>query len=207
MPEHTGTYPDLLHHNHCLPACHDCTHVIVVQPIWPDSKDCRQRPAATAVHCRRCPGFSFSPCIRCFSSFFFCSTTSRNLTGQLPWRAISRGLLTHAVHCSMLLVHHEQLLLLLIVHVHSCCLLLLLHEGSLVHIWRSHTCWGQMRKGHVSWMHNHWSSKGWLHGGCLWVIAHLTTHARSHVAVHGCMRGWATEGGRRGLAPNTRRGA
>jgi len=121
--------------------------------------------------------------------------------GQLPWRVHSIGLLTHAMHCSMLLMHHEQLLLL--VHVHSCCLLLLLHvvhESSLVHIWRSHTCWGQMRRSHVLWLHEHWGSKGWLHGGSLWM-----THTRSHVAVHGCMRSWAMVGGRRGLAPNTRR--
>ena len=117
---------------------------------------------------------------------------------QLSYGVHPTGLLTHTMHCSMLLALHEQLLLLP-VHVHGCCLLLV-HEGNLVHVWRSHTCWGQMRRSHVLWLHKHWSSKGWLHGGCLWVTGGLMTHAKSHVAVHDCM-----EEARRGLAPNTRR--
>ena len=83
------------------------------------------------------------------------------------------------MHGSMLLLHHEQLLLL--VHVHRCCLLLhVVHVGSLLHVWRSHTWWGQMRKGHVLWLHQYWASKGWLHGGSLWI--------HRHVAVNGCVR-------------------
>ena len=81
----------------------------------------------------------------------------------------------------MLLMHHEQLLLLLPVYVHRCCLLLhVVHVGSLLHVWRSHTWWWQMRKGHVLWLHQYWASKGWLQGGSLWI--------QRHVAVNGCVR-------------------
>ena len=85
------TDPDLLHHKHGLPAQHDYTDVLVVQPDWPNIKDCRQRPAATAVQCRRCLGFCPSSCLRCISC---CFTASRNRlapSGNCPMGSTLQG--------------------------------------------------------------------------------------------------------------------